>query len=317
MIVTLAGGVGAARFLEGLVQVVPPATITAIVNTGDDFQLHGLHIAPDLDIVTCTLAGVIDATQGWGIADDTTACLEWLGRLGGPTWFRLGDRDLALHIQRTAWLRTGATLSQVADRFCRALGVTVQIMPMSDQPVPTHIITAAGEFHFEEYFVQRQAADEVLGVRFVGSEHAHPAPGVLEAIAAAEVILLAPSNPVVSIGPILALPGLRTALNATSAPIVAVSPIVGGAPLKGPAAPLMRAVGWDVSAIGVAHAYRDFLNVLVIDQIDAALKPAIEALGIGVVVTDTIMRGSVEKAHLAQVALAATRAIGRESAFPA
>ncbi len=314
MIVTLAGGVGAARFLEGLVQIVPPATITAIVNTGDDFQLHGLYIAPDLDIVTCTLAGVIDATQGWGIAGDTTACLEWLGRLGGPTWFRLGDRDLALHIQRTAWLRTGVTLSQVADRFCRALGVTVKIMPMSDQTVPTHIITTAGEFHFEEYFVQRQATDEVLGVRFVGSEQAHPASGVLEAIAAAEVILLAPSNPVVSIGPILALPGLRTALHATSAPIVAVSPIVGGAPLKGPAAPLMRAVGWEVSAVGVAHAYRDFLNVLVIDQVDAALKPAIEALGIGVVVTDTIMRSSAAKAQLAQAALTAARAIGSVSA---
>lgn len=314
MIVTLAGGVGAARFLEGLVQVVPPTSITAIVNTGDDFQLHGLHIAPDLDIVTCTLAGVIDTTQGWGIAGDTTACLEWLGRLGGPTWFRLGDRDLALHIQRTARLRAGATLSQVADHFRHALGVAVRIIPMSDQPVPTHIITPAGEFHFEEYFVQRQAADEVLGVRFVGSEHAAPAPGVLEAIAEAEVILLAPSNPVVSIGPILALPGLRAALHATAAPIVAVSPIVGGAPIKGPAAPLMRAVGWDVSAIGVAHAYRDLLNVLVIDQIDAALKPAIEALGIEVVVTDTIMRGSVEKAQLAQVALAAARAIGRKPA---
>lgn len=312
MIVTLAGGVGAARFLEGLVQIVSPASITAIVNTGDDFQLHGLHIAPDLDIVTCTLAGVIDTTQGWGIAGDTTACLEWLGRLGGPTWFRLGDRDLALHIQRTARLRAGATLSEVADHFRRALGVAVRILPMSDQPVPTHILTPAGEFHFEEYFVQRQAADEVLGVRFVGSEHAAPAPGVLEAIAEAEVILLAPSNPVVSIGPILALPGLRAALHATAAPIVAVSPIVGGAPLKGPAAPLMRAVGWDVSAIGVAHAYRDLLNVLVIDQVDAALKPAIEALGIEVVVTDTIMRGSVEKAQLAQVALAAARAIGRK-----
>ncbi len=316
MIVTLAGGVGAARFLEGLIQVVPPSTITAIVNTGDDFQLHGLHIAPDLDIVTCTLAGVIDTTRGWGIDGDTTACLEWLGRLGGPTWFRLGDRDLALHIQRTAWLRTGATLSQVADHFRRALGVAVRIIPMSDQPVPTHIITTAGEFHFEEYLVQRQAADEVLGVRFVGSEHAYPAPGVLETIAAAEVILLAPSNPVVSIGPILALPGVRTALHATSAPIVAVSPIVAGAPLKGPAAPLMRAMGWDVSAIGVAYAYRDFLNVLVIDQVDAALKPAIEALGIGVVVTDTIMRGSVEKAHLAHVVLTAARAIGRESVSP-
>lgn len=303
MIITLAGGVGAARFLEGLVQVVPPETITAVVNTGDDFILHGLHIAPDLDIVTCTLAGVIDQSQGWGIAGDTAECLEWLGRLGAPTWFKLGDRDLALHIQRTALLRSGYTLSQVADQFRRALGVAVHIMPMSDQPVPTHIRTPAGELHFEEYFVQRRAADEVLGVRFVDVEQAQPAPGLLTAIAEAEVVLLAPSNPIVSIGPILAIPGVRDALRATSAPVVAVSPIVGGAAIKGPAVPLMRALGLEISAVGVAQAYRDFLDVLVIDQVDAALKHAVEVLDVRAVVTDTIMRGPAEKARLAQVAL--------------
>lgn len=303
MIVVLAGGVGAARFIEGLVQVVEPETITAIVNTGDDFELHGLNISPDVDIVTGTLAGVIDQAQGWGIVDDTAECMSWLGKLGAPTWFKLGDRDLAFHIYRTALLKQGLSLSQIADQFRRALGVAVRIMPMSDQPVPTHIMTSAGELHFEEYFVQRRAQDEVLGVRFVNVEAASPAPGLLEAIAEAEAILFAPSNPIVSVGPILALPGVRAALQATKAPIVAVSPIVGGAPIKGPAAPLMRSQGLEVSALGIAHAYQGLIDGLVIDDLDAALAAPIAALGIGVVVTDTIMRGPDEKAHLAQTAL--------------
>lgn len=303
MIVVLAGGVGAARFIEGLVQVVAPETITAVVNTGDDFELHGLTISPDVDIVTGTLAGVIDQVQGWGIVDDTAECMSWLGKLGAPTWFKLGDRDLAFHIYRTALLKQGLSLSQIADQFRRALGVAVRIMPMSDQPVPTHIITPAGEMHFEEYFVQRRAQDEVLGVRFVNAEAASPAPGLLEAIASASVILFAPSNPIVSVGPILALPGVRAALQATKAPIVAVSPIVGGAPIKGPAAPLMRSQGLEVSALGIAHAYQGLIGGLVIDDLDAALAAPIAALGMGVVVTDTIMRGPEEKAHLAQTAL--------------
>ena len=303
MIVVLAGGVGAARFIEGLVQVVEPETITAIVNPGDDFELHGLNISPDVDIVTGTLAGVIDQAQGWGIVDDTAECMSWLGKLGAPTWFKLGDRDLAFHIYRTALLKQGLSLSQIADQFRRALGVAVRIMPMSDQPVPTHIMTSAGELHFEEYFVQRRAQDEVLGVRFVNVEAASPAPGLLEAIAEAEAILFAPSNPIVSVGPILALPGVRAALQATKAPIVAVSPIVGGAPIKGPAAPLMRSQGLEVSALGIAHAYQGLIDGLVIDDLDAALAAPIAALGIGVVVTDTIMRGLDEKAHLAQTAL--------------
>lgn len=307
MITTLAGGVGASRFLEGLVQVVPPDTVTAIVNTGDDFTLHGLHISPDLDIVTCTLAGIINPEQGWGIAGDTYACLEWLGRLGAPTWFNLGDRDLALHIQRTALLRSGATLSEVADSFRRALGVQIRLLPMSNQPVPTHIYTTAGEFHFEEYMVQRRAADEVLGVHFVGIETATPAPGVLEAIAEAEIVIIAPSNPIVSVSPILTVPGVRAALRETSAPVVAISPIVGGAAIKGPAVTLMRAMGLEASALGVAHVYYDILDVLVIDEIDYALVPAIEEIGIRAVVTNTIMRGPAEKAALAHTALRAAR----------
>jgi LPPG:FO 2-phospho-L-lactate transferase len=307
MIVTLAGGVGAARFLEGLVRVVPPEDVVAIVNTGDDFELHGLYISPDLDIVTCTLAGVINPEQGWGIAGDTLACMEWLGRLGAPTWFSLGDRDLALHIRRTELLRAGHTLAEVADQFRRALGVAARILPMSNQPVPTHVITSAGEIHFEEYFVQRRAEDEVLGVRFVGVEQARPAPGVLEAIRAAEAVLIAPSNPIVSVGTILAVPGVRAALQETAAPVVAVSPIVGGAAIKGPAGPLMRAMGFEVSARGVAACYRDLADALVIDQVDAALAGDIRALGMRVVITDTIMRGPAEKRALARVALDAVR----------
>jgi LPPG:FO 2-phospho-L-lactate transferase len=307
MIVTLAGGVGAARFLEGLVRVVPPEDVVAIVNTGDDFELHGLYISPDLDIVTCTLAGLINPEQGWGIAGDTLACMEWLGRLGAPSWFSLGDRDLALHIRRTALIRAGHTLAEVADQFRRALGVAARILPMSNQPVPTHVITSAGEIHFEEYFVQRRAQDEVLGVRFVGVEQARPAPGVLEAIRAAEAVLIAPSNPIVSVGTILAVPGVRAALQETSAPVVAVSPIVGGAAIKGPAGPLMRAMGFEVSARGVAACYRDLVDALVIDELDAALAGDIRALGLQVVVTDTIMRGPAEKRALAQAALDAVQ----------
>ncbi|NTV65421.1 MAG: 2-phospho-L-lactate transferase [Oscillochloris sp.] len=303
MILVLAGGVGAARFLEGLVQIVPATSITAVVNTGDDMELHGLKISPDMDIVTCTLADLIDREQGWGIVGDTDACMAWLIKLGGPGWFKLGDRDLALHIRRTAMLRAGHTLSEVADSFRRALGVMVGIMPMSDDPVPTHILTDQGELHFEEYFVQQRAQPTVRGVRYMGAEQARPAPGLLELIATAEAILIAPSNPVVSIGPILAIPGVREAILTSSAPVVTVSPIVGGAPIKGPAAPLMRALGLEVSALGVAHAYRGLLDGIVIDEVDRALAEPIAECGVRVAITDTIMRGPVEKANLARTAL--------------
>ena len=304
MIVVLAGGVGAARFLEGVVQVVPPATVTAIVNTGDDIVLHGLQISPDLDIVTATLADVIDREQGWGIAGDTAECMAWLGRLGGPTWFKLGDRDLALHIRRTALLREGRTLTEVADAFRLALGVAVRVLPMSDDPAPTHILTDAGELHFEEYFVRERAQSAVLGVRLHAAGPARPTQAVLDAIHSAEIVLIAPSNPVVSVEPILALPGVREALRATAARIVAVSPIVGGAAIKGPAVPLMRAVGYEPTALGVARVYADLIDAMVIDQVDAELAPAIAALGLRVAVTDTIMRGPAEKASLARAALA-------------
>ncbi len=304
MQLVIAGGVGAARFLEGVVQAVPAESVCAVVNTGDDMQMHGLHIAADIDIVISTLAGIIDQQQGWGIVGDTDECMNWLGRLGAPTWFKLGDRDLALHIRRTARLREGATLTQVSEEMRRALGVGVQIQPMSDDPAPTHIVTPAGELHFEEYFVRERCAPHVLAVKLHAAGPARPAPGLLTQIAAAETVLFAPSNPVVSIGPILLLPGVRTALQQTAAPVIAVSPLVGGQAIKGPAVALMQAVGMRPDALGIAEAYRDLLDGLVIDHADAGLAPAIRELGIAVTVTDTIMRGPQEKRALAEAALA-------------
>jgi LPPG:FO 2-phospho-L-lactate transferase len=303
MIVVLAGGVGAARFLEGLVQVAAPEDIAAIVNTGDDSVMHGLRISPDLDIVTCTLAGVIDRNQGWGMADDTVECMTWLGKLGGPTWYKLGDRDLALHIRRTELLHAGQTLTQVADQIRRALGVAVQILPMSDDRFETHIQIPGGLIHFEEYLVRNRAKDPVLGFAFVGGETAQPTPEVLAAIRDAEAILIAPSNPIVSVGTILALPGVRAALAATNAPVVAVSPIVGGAAIKGPAAPMLEASGYEVSALGVARCYQGLIDAMVIDSVDAGFAEPIQALGIQVAITNTIMRGPDEKRELAQATL--------------
>jgi LPPG:FO 2-phospho-L-lactate transferase len=307
MIAVLAGGVGAARFLEGVAQLMPGDAIAAIVNTGDDVQLHGLMISPDVDIVLYTLAGIIEPTQGWGVRDDTTAVLTMLQRLGVDTWFKLGDQDLAVHIMRSALLRAGARPTTIAAQLRTALGCPVRVLPMTDDAVATHIITPDGAIHFQEYLVRRRARDAVLGVAFHGIEHARPTAEVLAALADAEALLIAPSNPVVSVGTILALPGMRAAIAAAGMPVVAVSPIVAGAPIKGPAAPLMRAQGFAVSALGVAQCYHGLIDVLVIDDADRALRPAIEALGIAVVVTDTIMRGPAEKAALARAALDAAR----------
>src|SRR5256885_1929903 len=258
MIVVLAGGVGAARFLQGLVQVVPQNHITVIGNTGDDREFYGLHVSPDLDIVTYTLAGVVDETHGWGIHNDTYNTMSQLTRYGNEDWFTLGDRDLATHIHRTNLLRQGKTLAEITDELRRHLGLSLRILPMSDQIVATHIQTPRGLIHFEEYFVKHQCADEVQGVVFIGADAAKPAPGVLDAIKQADTILIAPSNPIVSIGSILSVPGIHDALHEASGMIVAVSPIVGGAPIKGPADKLMKGVGQEVSAVGVARCYRDF-----------------------------------------------------------
>src|SRR5436305_10607982 len=305
MIVVLAGGVGAARYVQGLVHVVPQDRLTAIVKTGDDRDFYGLHVSPDLDIVTYTLAGIVDETHGWGIRNDTYATMQQLTRYGNEDWFMLGDRDLATHIHRTHLLRQGKTLSEVTDDLRTKFGLQMRILPMSDAPIATHIATPIGLLHFQEYMVKRRCADEVLDVTFVGASEAHPAPTVLDAIKDAEAILIAPSNPIVSIGSILAVPGIHDALHEASGMVVAVSPIVGGAPIKGPADKLMSGLGIEVSAVGVDSCYRDILDVMIVDEQDAHLVSQIEDLGIPAVATNTIMRDNDAKAALARNVLKA------------
>ena len=305
MIVVLAGGVGAARFLQGLAQVVPQERLAVIVNTGDDRDFYGLHVSPDIDIVMYTLAGIVDEKQGWGIRNDTYHTMQQLTAYGNEDWFMLGDRDLATHIHRANLLRQGKTLSNVTDDLRRHLGLTLRVLPMSDQPVQTHIQTQLGLLHFQEYMVKYRCAPDVQDVVFVGASETRPAPGLLDLLKDAEAILLAPSNPIVSIGSILSVPGIHDVLHEASGMVVAVSPIVGGSPIKGPADKLMRGMGIDVSPVGVARCYRDFLDVMVIDEQDAHLLGAIEDLGIPAVATNTIMRDMQAKAALAREVLKA------------
>lgn len=303
MITALAGGVGAARFLTGLVKQVPEEELTVVVNTGDNMMLHGLYISPDTDIVTYTLAGIVDENEGWGIRGDTVNCLDALGRLGGQTWFRLGDRDLATHLFRTALLREGIKLSEVTAQIARAFGLKLAILPMTDDFFETQIRTRAGVIHFEEYLVRRKAQDEVLGIDYAGAGDAEPAPYVLEAIADSETIIVCPSNPIVSIGTILAVKGVRDALRRARATKIAISPIVAGLPIKGPADKLLKGLGHEVSAFGVAKLYRDFLDTYIIDIADSQEKPRIEGLGVRVKVMNTIMRTLEDKVKLAKAAL--------------
>jgi LPPG:FO 2-phospho-L-lactate transferase len=310
MLAALAGGVGAARFLSGLVRAVPPAEIVAIVNTADDEEFHGLYVSPDLDSVTYTLAGASNTVQGWGLEGETFASLEALQRYKADAWFRLGDKDLATHIFRTERLRAGATLSEVTGEIARAWDLQVQLLPMTDDPVRTRITVrdpdgAERVLKMQEWFVRERAEPPVVRVDFVGAGSAVPAPGVLEALQTADTVLVCPSNPVISIGPILAVPGLRDALRARRARVVAVSPIVGGAPVKGPADRLMGPLGIEVSCVGVARAYAEFCSTLVIDAVDADLAPAVEAVGVRAVVADTMMRSPEIAADLARHALAA------------
>lgn len=291
MITALAGGVGAARLLRGLVRVVPPAEVTAVVNTGDDTVLHGLVICPDLDTVTYTLAGMNDDERGWGLAGETWTVMESLERLGGEVWFRLGDRDLATHLYRTQRLADGAPLSLVTSEITTAVGIGARLLPMSDDPVRTRLTLAGGpEIAFQEYFVRRQHAVAVASVRFEGAEDATPGPGVLEALALGDAIVICPSNPVVSIGPLLAVPGIADSLKEHRARVVAVSPIVAGAALKGPADRLMAELGQEPSVVGVARMYAELAGTLVVDEADAALAGAVEALGVRCIVTPTVMR---------------------------
>ena len=308
-IVVLAGGVGGSKVLWGLAQEVGQEDLSAIVNTGDDIELHGLRISPDVDIVTYTLAGLVDSEKGWGFAGDTFHCLQVLEKYGQPTWFNLGDRDLATHIFRTQALRQKRRPTEVADAVRRALGVQVRILPMTDDPVESHILVGGGpvrSLHFQEYLVQRGAKDKVRGVEYRGSARAHPSPEVVAALDEAEAIFIAPSNPIASIGPILAIPGIRERLRNTKVPIVAVSPVVGGASLKGPTDKFLQWAKVEVSPLGVARLYRSALNGLdgmLIDTADTGETPAIEALGVRVLAGPIVMRGPEEKRHVARMAL--------------
>ncbi len=307
MLVALTGGTGGAKLIQGLSLEAKPEDLVIVCNTGDDFVLHGLHISPDIDTITYTLAGISDTTKGWGIKDDTFGVLEWLGKYGGETWFKLGDRDLATHITRSALLREGLRLSQITERIRKALGVQATIIPMSNDKVETKIMTSKGKLSFQEYFVKGHWADEVKEVSFVGVERSRPAPGVVDAIQEAAAVILCPSNPVTSIGPILAVPGIRKALKGTKAPVAAISPIIQGAPVSGPAHRLMAAVGLEVSAFGVAKAYADFLDLIVIAREDGDLKGRIEGLGIKPVATSIHMNSLGDRRRLAREVLALKR----------
>jgi LPPG:FO 2-phospho-L-lactate transferase len=314
-IAVLCGGVGAARLLAGLVRAVPPTDVTAIVNTADDMVLHGLAISPDLDTVVYTVAGAIDPHRGWGLRDETWQAMASLERYGGATWFGLGDRDLGTHLYRTQRAAEGAALSTITAEIARAWGLDLAVVPVTDDPVRTMITLAdeeaddeaggdAGrEIAFQDYFVRRQHAVPVASVRFAGAAQATPAPHVLDAIAAADRVVVAPSNPIVSIGPVLAVPGVREAVTARRDSVVAISPLVGGRALKGPADRLLRELGHDDSVVGIARLYAPFVGTLVIDAADADHADAVRAAGLRCVVTDTIMRDPAAASALCEVAL--------------
>jgi LPPG:FO 2-phospho-L-lactate transferase len=305
VICVLAGGVGAARLLAGLQLVVPPEEIVAVVNTGDDTSLHGLWISPDIDTVTYTLAGAVNPDTGWGLAGETWAVLTRLRELGGLTWFNLGDKDLATHLYRTQRLAEGASLTTVTAELARANGLGVRILPVTDDPLQTRVTTVRGEdLSFQEYFVQRRHDVAVTEVRFVGAAEARPGPEVLDVLARSDVVLIAPSNPVVSIGPLLAVPGVADAIRARRRDTLAVSPIVAGAALKGPADRLLRELGHEASVTGVADLYAPLSATLVIDTADAALAGSVRRAGMEPLVTDTIMTDPVRASGLARTIIA-------------
>ena len=304
-LVVLAGGVGAARFLAGLVAVAPDSQLTVIGNTGDDFTVHGLHISPDLDTVSYSLAGLGDWERGWGLKGETWGAAEQFRRLGDDTWFQLGDRDLATHVWRTEQLRRGRPLSEVTRRLAERLQLGFALLPMTDQPVATRVLTADGrDLHIQEYLVREACQPEIERIEYRGIERAQPGPGVGEAIREADLVVIAPSNPVISIGPILAVPGLRAELMA-AAQVIAVSPIVGGEAVKGPAVPMLRSLGVAPSAAGVAAIYADLISDLVMDQQDAELADAVAATGVRPHLCDTLMVDQAARERLAAAVLAA------------
>ena len=308
MICVLSGGTGGAKFVDGLRQVMPAEEITLVVNTGDDLLWWGLYVSPDIDSITYVLSGMLSRERGWGVKGDTFLCLQAMGQLGEPTWFHTGDRDLAMHLLRSRLLAEGKTLSEATAVISQKLGVKARILPMSDSRVETRVDTPIGELSFEEYFVQRWYQDPVNAVRFAGASDAEPAPGVVDAITSADAVIIAPSNPITSIGPILAVPGIHSALLQAKArigkpKIAAISPIVGNAPVAGPAGILMQAQGLPCSIAGVAHAYEDFLDLLVCDTRDARAADLLRQSGLRVHCTQTVMRTSDDKAALAREVL--------------
>ena len=305
--VALAGGTGAAKLVRGLARLLDPRDLTVIVNTGDDAEIWGLHVSPDLDTICYTLAGIIDADRGWGLSDETFHALAHMARFGEPTWFNLGDRDLATHLHRTRLLREGRTLTEATGSVTAGLGVKPTVLPMSDQPVRTRVLGAEGWLDFQEYFVRDKAQVEVREVRYAGADAARPAPGVIEAIQAAGAVIVCPSNPITSVGPILAVPGICEALVRTPAAIVAVSPIVGGDAVSGPAGRLMAASGLPVSAAGVARAYRPWLDRLLLDERDRARTAEVLREGAGPVLAPIIMATREDEIALARRALAEVR----------
>ncbi|HSL00164.1 MAG TPA: 2-phospho-L-lactate transferase [Rubrobacteraceae bacterium] len=301
--VAFAGGVGGAKLASGLQDTLAPGNLTVVVNTADDFELHGLCICPDLDTVMYTLSGMVNPATGWGVVDESFNALGMMVRYGEEAWFKLGDRDLATHILRTSRLHAGETLTRITADLSAALGVQSTILPMCDEPVATVVQSPEGPLEFQEYFVRRAQSEEVLGVRFRGIEAARPTEDVLAALAAADLVILCPSNPIVSIAPILAVPGMQEALVAAPAPRVAVSPIVGGRALKGPADRMLRSMGHEVSAVGVARIYEGLLEAMVVDDADRDQRESVEDLGMRVLVTDAIMRDEPDRARLAREVL--------------
>lgn len=300
MIVVLTGGTGGAKFVDGLRKVLPPRDLTFVVNTGDDFQWWGLHISPDVDSITYVLSDLLSKDRGWGVDGDTFQCLEAMRRLGQPAWFQIGDRDLSTHLLRTQLLREGRTLREATAEITRNLGIESTVLPMTNSPVETCVTIPEGEISFQDYFVRRRFRAPVNSVRFAGAENATSAPGVVDAILSAEMVLLAPSNPVTSIGPILAVRDIRKALQETEAPIGAVSPIVGETAVSGPAGALMAAQKLPVSIVGVSEAYKDFLDFLIVDSSDEEAAQKLRNAKLDVYCTNTIMRTTEDRIELAR-----------------
>ncbi len=300
-VVCLAGGVGGAKLAFGLMRVLPPQDLTVVVNTGDDFTHLGLRICPDLDTVSYTLAGLDNRETGWGLKDDTFTVLDTVAKLDGPAWFRLGDRDIATHLTRTELLRQGQRLTEATAHLTRTMGVGPTVLPMTDDPFSTRVITDEGDLEFQDYFVRRHCEPRVERIVFAGAETARPSPEVLAALNAADAVIFAPSNPFVSIEPILTLPGVRERV--ASKPAIAVSPIVGGQAIKGPAAKMLLELGLDVSPAGVAARYRGLIDAFVMDQVDAKMVPTVEALGLRVRTAQSIMRTDADREFLARSCL--------------